>query len=101
MPGGHLELNESFEAGLLREVKEETDLKIEVISPVATWHIPEIPLVGVAFACRYLSGDIKLTHEHSNYKWVSHHEIFQYIHKSSMIDNIRQYLVWQERQEAE
>lgn len=29
IPGGHLELGETFEAGAIREIKEETDLDIE------------------------------------------------------------------------
>lgn len=54
MPSGRLERGESFEKGLIREVEEETSLEVEILAPVATWSMPESPLVGVTFVCNYI-----------------------------------------------
>lgn len=93
-PSGKLETGESFEQGILREVMEEVSLEVELIAPVATWMLPEKPLVGVIFAARYISGQVKLTSEHTEYKWVSEQEIYNYITIPSLIKNVQRYYVW-------
>lgn len=74
LPGGRLEVNDQPEQGLRREIYEETGLKVKVVSPchVARWGMEKPPKYVVFFLCR-LAGDqeVKLSHEHANYKWVS------------------------------
>jgi len=97
MPSGRLEKSESFEMALKREVKEETDLEVKIILPIATWFMPEFPLVGVTFVCKYVSGKVRLTLEHTEYKWVKFDRILDYIHKPSMVNHINTYLEWRKR----
>ena len=94
MPSGRLEIGESLEQGLCREVDEETSLRIKIVAPVATWCLPHRPLVGVAFACEYVSGEVRLTEEHTDYKWVEVNQLLEYMHKPSMVENIQRYTEW-------
>ncbi len=94
MPSGRLEANESIEQTIYREVHEETKLMIDIIAPFATWFLPDRKLVGVSFACKYLSGDVVLSSEHTAYKWVKVEETLTFIKKRSMIKDINKYLEW-------
>lgn len=77
LPGGGIEFGEQpFEAAT-REAKEEAGIKIEIIKILTTWAMPygrkwsiEVLLEG-----KYLSGNIKLSPEHFEYKWVSKQEL--------------------------
>ena len=84
-PGGKIQegeakdgVAESLIDPLKREVKEETDLQIEVFDPFAVWY-HEFPsdhrnagkvVYLVAFKCGYVSGEVKLSDEHNKFKWV-------------------------------
>ncbi len=86
-PGGKIQEGETdFIEALKREVHEETALEIEVGSPFAVWQFmigkhhryagKQVYLVG--FKCRYLSGEVKLSVDHDNFRWVNknnYHEI--------------------------
>ncbi len=79
-PGGKIqEDEEDLMESLKREVREETGLEIEVGEPFATWTkiLPaEHKFAGkkiyfVAYRCKYISGDIKLSDEHNQFRWVT------------------------------
>ena len=77
LPGGRIEPGETdVIAALLREVREETALEVDVGAPFATWIGKAAPdgreagLYLVGYSCRYLSGEVKLSAEHSGYAWV-------------------------------
>lgn len=65
LPGGHLKPNESLEAGLSREVKEETQL--DVREPVFLLKIDNLHF----FYAMYDSQDVKLSYEHTCYRFFS------------------------------
>jgi 8-oxo-dGTP diphosphatase len=75
-PGGRLRAGESPEEGLRREVREETDLSVEVVRPVLTrtfeWNGDS--KFGVAYRCRVADGAdsdaVELSEEHRAYRWV-------------------------------
>ena len=75
MPGGKPNFGENPEKALLREVKEETNLAIKIISPLAvTSFISKISgeyCFCVGYLCETKSDKIKLSEEHSEFKWVA------------------------------
>jgi 8-oxo-dGTP diphosphatase len=73
---GKLEAGESPEAGLRREIREETRLTVDIeADPIGTWHIPkgagQDALVGITFICPYVSGRVLLSDEHDAHEWVA------------------------------
>ena len=70
-PGGRIEEGESdlIEA-LKREVREETTLEIEAGDPVATWLGLGDTVYLVGHRCRYVSGEVQLSDEHTDHRWV-------------------------------
>ena len=75
LPGGKLEPKDDPEGGLLREIKEETSLKADILFPfhIARWKTKNSEKLGVFYLCR-LTGrrhEPKLSHEHQNYLWLS------------------------------
>jgi len=71
---GRLEAEENPEIGVLREIEEEVGLKAEVVMPINTKFFyrggKEFPMILISFWCRYLSGEVKISWEHSEYKWL-------------------------------
>ena len=75
-PGGKLEHGEEPEEGLVREVKEETSLAIKVGEPLFSYLESKTAFAYiVVYKCNLLGGEIKLSHEHSEYKWVTKSEL--------------------------
>lgn len=78
-PGGKIqEGEENFIESLKREVKEETNLEVEIHEPFYTWYFTfhdKHPEAGkkvflVGYRCTYVSGELTLSHEHSSFEWV-------------------------------
>ena len=80
-PGGKIQEGENnLIESLKREVREETNLEIEVENPFFVWHFtfpfhPEHRNSGktvylVGFRCRYISGDFIISDEHEKFMWV-------------------------------
>jgi 8-oxo-dGTP diphosphatase len=82
-PGGKLEFGEDPLIGIEREVVEETDLKIKVLKVVGTYEL-DSPRDGKKFPHRFtvysadlISGEVKLSHEHLDFKWVTKEEMLK------------------------
>lgn len=79
LPGGKIKEGEvNLTEALKREVKEETGLKIEIEEPFTTWMIEFPPdhrnqgkVFLVGYKCKHISGEVVLSSEHSEYKWVN------------------------------
>ncbi len=73
IPGGRLDLEENPFEGLKREVKEETNLDIEVNDPLIIDHFTRDDgqkITMITFICNPTNKEIKLSHEHSDYDWL-------------------------------
>ena len=81
LPGGKIQEGETdFKKAFLREIDEETKLKVRVEKPFTTTYFeyPKIKhynagkkIFSVVYECFYLSGNIKLDkREHDGYEWV-------------------------------
>lgn len=84
---------------LKREVKEETGLEIEVFNPFAVWY-HEFPkghrnygkvVYLVAFKCKYVSGELKLSDEHDKFRWVDKNDYKEVDDGSDYSDVLRKY----------
>lgn len=105
-PGGKIQEGEakdedasSLIRSLQREVMEETNLEIEVFNPFAVWY-HEFPknhrnygkvVYLVAFKCKYVSGELKLSDEHDNFKWVDKSNYKEVDDGSDYFDVLRKY----------
>jgi 8-oxo-dGTP diphosphatase len=73
-PAGRLQPGESFEDGALRELYEETGILVSPQRIIATW-VGEAPsggrLASVTYAGRTGGGEIRLSHEHLDHRWVT------------------------------
>ncbi len=63
LPGGGLELGETVEEGVCREVREETGLEVEVDHLVGVYSKPQKQEIVLTFLCRTLSGILTATDE--------------------------------------
>ncbi|MEO6150478.1 MAG: (deoxy)nucleoside triphosphate pyrophosphohydrolase [Mucilaginibacter sp.] len=75
-PGGKIENNESPEECLIREIKEELDVDIQIIKrlPINYHNYSSISIKLIPFICNTIMGKVTLK-EHANFKWVNKNEL--------------------------
>ena len=75
-PGGKLEVGESPEQALVREIKEELNSKIEIISYIneASYDYDFGTVVMKTYHAKLISGDLELL-EHQNSTWLAPDEL--------------------------
>ena len=74
IPGGRLEPGENPFKGISRETKEETGLNIDVVQSLNVQHFTRDDgqiITMLIFLCKAADTDVKLSHEHSDFDWVS------------------------------
>ncbi|AMW78898.1 DNA mismatch repair protein MutT [Acinetobacter sp. TGL-Y2] len=78
-PGGKVELNESNEQALIREIKEELNLDITVNNHLITVNhsYPDFEIELISYLCTTLSTDNLIIQEHKEIKWLSSHVILK------------------------
>lgn len=85
IPGGHIELGETMEEALIREIREETGLEIYDIELLSlkesifseTFH-KEKHFIFIDFKCRTDQYEVTLNEEAQEYRWVGLDEIDKY-----------------------
>lgn len=81
-PGGIVEVGETLPQGLIREVKEETGVNIEIVDFIGIYSntekkqgfngVKEVPtIVTIDFVCKYVSGELKTSEESCEVGWFS------------------------------
>lgn len=92
-PGGKIDDGESAEECLVREIKEELNIEIQILgrmqNNICNYGIKKINLIP--FRAGYIKGEIIL-HEHKNFKWISPKDIFKYDLAEADIPIARDYL---------
>jgi len=75
-PGGKVEPGETAEQSLLREIKEELDLSIQIVSALSPsiHHYGTKTICLIPFICTIVAGQITL-HEHQEYRWLKPDEL--------------------------
>jgi 8-oxo-dGTP pyrophosphatase MutT (NUDIX family) len=75
LPGGWLGSNESPQDGVVREVREETGLDVEVVRLGSVeWRPASLPAaphgqVGLVYVCRVVGGELQRSHESIELAW--------------------------------
>lgn len=92
-PGGKLEQNESAEACLIREIKEELYIDVEIVKEMHAreFQYPEKSIKLIPFICRHLKGEIKLK-EHTDYKFVNIKDLLNLDWLEADIQIVKDYL---------
>ena len=79
-PGGKLELNELPEDALIREIKEELDVSIEIVEslPISDYsYVPERVIRLIPFRCVIQNNETPVAAEHAELRWVKKCELMQ------------------------
>jgi 8-oxo-dGTP pyrophosphatase MutT (NUDIX family) len=106
LPGGKIQEGEinvedrnSLIDTLKREVKEETNLEIDVLDPLSVWYHEYLPghrnygkkSYVVGFNCKYLSGELKISDEHSGFRWVDKNDYEEVGDETPLFSALRKY----------
>lgn len=77
IPGGRMKFGESAEESLMREIREELGIDIEIGSPSRVWGFVknDLHLVGITFLAEYTGGELSLSGEHTKHEWVDKNNI--------------------------
>ena len=96
--GGRIEPGQRFDESLLREVKEETGLKIKIGRPfhVGEWRPifrgEQWQVVETFFECKTTSNKVKLSEDHEDYKWIDPKDFKKYPLIENLIPAFEAYL---------
>jgi len=77
-PGGKIEPNETEQDCILREIKEELNIEIQLIQKLnpSTFHYPNQSIQLIPFLANHTSGELQLT-EHKNHQWLEKKELIK------------------------
>ena len=74
-PGGVLELDETIPAGLMREVREETGLEVELEALTGVYKNMRRGIVALVFRSRIVAGEPRATNEVVEVAWLTPDEV--------------------------
>ncbi len=93
---GRIDQFEGIENGLKREVFEELGIKdLKIIKVLRVWHMfrgskkAENELIGITYHCRTSTEIVKLSKEHSDYRWVLPSKALELIKNDGIKDEIK------------
>jgi 8-oxo-dGTP diphosphatase len=80
LPGGKVDQGESFDQALIREVYEETNLKIALnrVIGISEQTLPLIRAVHIIMSGNITEGELNLSYEHEGYAWVFFENLSDY-----------------------
>lgn len=97
---GRIDQSEGPEQGLRREVSEEVGItQLEINQVLTVWHMyrglvaPENELIGITYAASTEQESIRLSDEHSQYRWVTPEEALEIVTIEGIKRDIRAFMV--------
>lgn len=92
-PGGKIEPNESEEDCIIREIREELDIKIEILNRLSpsNFRYPTISVQLIPFISKHLSGVIKLK-EHNQFLILRKEELIDLDWAEADISIVKEYM---------
>jgi len=93
-PGGKIEENETPEACLIREIREELNIDIEIIEGLSPndHHYGDKSIRLIPFICKHTGGEIELK-EHAEYKWLDRTNLLDLDWAAADVGVVREFLV--------
>lgn len=73
-PGGMVEPGEALQDALIREIKEETGVDVEIIGFIGVCKNIQKDIVNIDFSCKCTGGELVTSDESLDVKWVSKDE---------------------------
>ena len=74
-PGGVLELDETIEEGLRREIQEETGIEVHIDRLTGVYKNMRLGVVALVFRCRPSTGSLHTSSETEESRWMSAQEV--------------------------
>jgi 8-oxo-dGTP diphosphatase len=74
-PGGILELGETIDGGLRREVREETGLDVEPMALSGVYKNMTRAIIALVFRCKITGGALAASDEAADFRWATEAEI--------------------------
>jgi 8-oxo-dGTP diphosphatase len=99
-PGGGMDEKSSPQRALEREVAEEVNLKVKIKEPFNIFTFKKDTgefKIGITFICDYVSGKVKLSPEHDDYRWIKSSEFKKLKSIPSLKKEISNYYIKYER----
>ena len=93
-PGGGVDREENPQEALKREILEETGLVVAIGRPFNVFTFRKDTgefKVGITFLCQYESGEMKLSEEHSEYRFIKPSEFAELPSIPSLYEEIARY----------
>lgn len=78
-PGGMVEPGETFQDALVREVKEESGVDIEITGFIGLCKNVEKDVVNIDFACKAVGGELTTSDESTEVRWVKREDALSMI----------------------
>ncbi len=97
--GGGMDREETPQTGLQREILEETGLEVEVQEPFNVFTFKKDTgefKIGITFLCKCLGGEVTLSDEHSEYRWIDPEEFSEMESVVSLHKEIARYALLKE-----